>query len=145
IDEAELAPADNDDTERCEFGYIDAFHKQAYRMTLKDWSVVDAALSDQPLPYRRLDSAILETLFLKGALGMTDDDISHFNGLGYSSELGEAREFVTSATYDAGFFLRATPIQQIVDIAAAGVNMPPKSTYFYPKVPTGLVFNSLAG
>ena len=45
--------------------------------------------------------------------------------------------------YDAAFFLRSTPIRQVRDVAAAGVNMPPKSTYFFPKVPTGLLFNPL--
>jgi uncharacterized protein (DUF1015 family) len=44
---------------------------------------------------------------------------------------------------DCAFFLRPSPVQQVRDIAATGVNMPPKSTYFFPKVPTGLVFNAL--
>ena len=43
-----------------------------------------------------------------------------------------------AASYDAAFFLRSTPVSQVQAIAAAGVNMPPKSTFFYPKVPTGL-------
>ena len=49
----------------------------------------------------------------------------------------------SSGEYDAAFFLRSTPIEQVRAIAAAGVNMPPKSTYFFPKVPTGLLFNPL--
>jgi len=65
------------------------------------------------------------------------------NGLGYSSNLAEARELVDSKQYDLCFFLRPTPIEQIRRIAAEGENMPPKSTYFYPKIPTGLVFNPL--
>jgi uncharacterized protein (DUF1015 family) len=36
-----------------------------------------------------------------------------------------------------------TPVERVRDIAAAGENMPPKSTYFYPKVLTGMVFNPL--
>ena len=40
--------------------------------------------------------------------------------------------------------MRPTPVEQVREIAAAGVNMPPKSTYFFPKVPTGLLFNPLA-
>ena len=36
-----------------------------------------------------------------------------------------------------------TPVQRIQAVAESGENMPPKSTYFYPKVPTGLVFNPL--
>ena len=45
---------------------------------------------------------------------------------------------------DAGFFMRATPVAQVREVAEAGESMPPKSTYFFPKVPTGLVFNPLA-
>jgi uncharacterized protein (DUF1015 family) len=36
-----------------------------------------------------------------------------------------------------------TRVTQIQDVAAAGESMPPKSTYFFPKVPTGLLFNPL--
>ena len=48
-----------------------------------------------------------------------------------------------AATFDVAFFLRATPVSQVREIAAAGVNMPPKSTFFFPKVPTGLLVNPL--
>ena len=139
----DIAPPDNEDTAICEFGYIDSDRKHPMRLRLKDQSIADAALAGMPEPYRKLDTAILEALFLKGALDMTDDDISRLNGLWYSSDLAEAQEFVLSGRYDLCFFLRPTPIQQIVEIAAAGENMPPKSTFFYPKVPTGLVFNPL--
>ena len=77
-------------------------------------------------------------------LGMTEDDISHFNGLGYSKSLEEAKEKVESGEVDAAFFMRATPVEQVREVAETGESMPPKSTYFYPKVPTGLVFNPLA-
>jgi uncharacterized protein (DUF1015 family) len=40
--------------------------------------------------------------------------------------------------------MRATQVEQVREVAATGESMPPKSTYFYPKVPTGLVFNPLA-
>ena len=48
-----------------------------------------------------------------------------------------------SGAADAGFFMRPTPVEQVREVAASGESMPPKSTYFYPKVPTGLVFNPL--
>ncbi|MFY9265549.1 MAG: DUF1015 domain-containing protein [Solirubrobacterales bacterium] len=139
-----LAPSDSDDTSLCEFGYIDRFDGKPLRLKLKDQAIADAALAGKPAAYRELDTAILEALFLKGALGMSDDDISHLNRLGYSSDLDEARRLVERGEYDMAFFLRPTPIDQIRQIAAAGEIMPPKSTYFYPKVPTGLVFNPLA-
>jgi uncharacterized protein (DUF1015 family) len=96
-----------------------------------------------PEAYRHLDTAVLEALVLNGPLGLSEDDISHLKGLGYSRTDDEALQLVLSGAYDAAFFLRSTPIEQVRAIAAAGVNMPPKSTYFFPKVPTGLLFNPL--
>ena len=126
-----------------QLGYIDGFHKQPYRLTLKDRSIADAALEGKPAPYRRLDTAILEAIVLKGALGMTEDDISHLDGLAYSKSFDDAFDAVDSGRADAGFFMRATPVEQVQEVAEAGESMPPKSTYFFPKVPTGLLFNSL--
>ena len=48
-----------------------------------------------------------------------------------------------SGRADAAFFMAPTPVDQVREVAAAGESMPPKSTYFYPKIPTGLVFNVL--
>jgi uncharacterized protein (DUF1015 family) len=132
-----------DDGQRVTFGYMDSFLKQPFRMTLKDQSIADEALAGMPEPYRRLDTAVLEALVLRGALGMSEDDISHLRGLDYSKNLDDAIERVESGAADAGFFMRATPVAQVREVAEAGESMPPKSTYFYPKVPTGLVFNPL--
>jgi uncharacterized protein (DUF1015 family) len=142
IDAADLRPEDGDGP--LTMGYMDSHFKRAFRLTLKDQAIADAALADYPEPYRRLDTAVLEALILKGVLGMSEDDIAHLNGLGYSRTDDEARELVLSGAYDCAFFLRSSPVQQVRDIAAAGVNMPPKSTFFYPKVPTGLLFNPLS-
>jgi uncharacterized protein (DUF1015 family) len=125
------------------FGYMDSFHKQPYRVTLKDQSIADRALDGMPAPYRRLDTAVLEALVLRGALGMSEDDISHLNGLDYSKDLDDAVDAVQSGRADAGFFMRATPVEAVREVAETGESMPPKSTFFYPKVPTGLVFNPL--
>jgi uncharacterized protein (DUF1015 family) len=133
-------PAGND---RVTFGYMDSFFKRPFRFTLKDQSIADAALAGMPEPYRRLDTAVLEAVILRGALHMSEDDISHLRGLDYSKNLDDAIERVESGAADAGFFMRATPVEQVREVAATGEPMPPKSTYFYPKVPTGLVFNPL--
>ena len=137
-----VPPGEGDGT--IQMGYMDSFFKRAFRLTLKDQAMADEALDGMPEPYRRLDTAVLEALVLKGPLGLTEDDISELRGLDYARSFGEARELVESGTFDAGFFLRGIPVTQIQGIAAAGVNMPPKSTYFFPKVPTGLLFNPLA-
>jgi uncharacterized protein (DUF1015 family) len=142
-DTSALEPSGDDDDIR--IGYIDAHFQRPYMLTLKDPAIADAALPNRAEPYRRLDTAVLEALILKGALGMTDDDIDHLAGLGYARDFDQALGLVQSAEYDAAFFMGATPVRRIQEIAAAGESMPPKSTYFFPKVPTGLVFNRLVG
>jgi uncharacterized protein (DUF1015 family) len=141
IDQADLRPPDGDGP--LTMGYIDSYFKRAFRLTLKDQASADRALPDMPEAYRHLDTAVLEALVLNGPLGLSEDDIAHLDGLGYSRTDEEALALVLSGEYDAAFFLRSTPIEQVRAIAAAGVNMPPKSTFFYPKVPTGLLFNPL--
>jgi uncharacterized protein (DUF1015 family) len=125
-------------------GYIDSHFKRPFRLTLKDQAIADAALSGFSEAYRHLDTGVLEALVLKGALGLSDDDIAHFNGLFYARDTDEALAMVNSGEYDAAFIMRPTPVQQVRDVAAAGENMPPKSTYFFPKLLTGLLFNPLS-
>ena len=125
-------------------GYIDAHLQRPFMLTLKDPGIADRALPAHAEPYRRLDTAVLEALILKAALGLSDDDIDHLNGLGYARDDTQALELVRSAEYDAAFFMAPTPIEQVQEVAAAGESMPPKSTYFVPKVPTGLLFNPLS-
>jgi uncharacterized protein (DUF1015 family) len=137
----QLRPPDGDGP--LTMGYIDAHFKRGFRLTLKDQAIADEALDGMPEAYRRLDTAVLEALVLEGPLQLTEDDIAHLRGLGYSRTDDEALQLVLRGDYDAAFFLRSTPVEQVRAIAAAGVNMPPKSTYFFPKVPTGLLFNPL--
>jgi uncharacterized protein (DUF1015 family) len=124
-------------------GYLDAHHKRPLMLTLRDPAIAAAALPDKPAPYRALDTAVLEALVLHGALGMSEDDISHLNGLDYARDSAQARERVEAGEAAAAFFMRATPVAQVRDVAATGESMPPKSTYFFPKVLTGMVFNPL--
>jgi len=127
------------------FGYIDAHHKQPWRLTLKDTASLDdaPALAERSEPYRRLDAAALEALILGGALGMSTDDIAAKRGLSYCSVTSEAIDRVLRGEADAAFILRPTPVEQVRAIADEGENMPPKSTFFFPKLLTGLAFNPL--
>ncbi len=139
-DTAQLAPASGDEVR---IGYIDSHFKRPLMLTLRDQRIADEALPDHAPPYRRLDTAVLEAVILKGALGMTDHDIDELNGLGYARDFAQALELIEDGSYDAAFFMAPTPVQRIQEVAAAGESMPPKSTYFFPKVPTGLLFNPL--
>ncbi|HEV3071511.1 MAG TPA: DUF1015 domain-containing protein [Solirubrobacteraceae bacterium] len=127
-----------------QLGYIDAHAKRAWRLTLKDQAIAEAALSGHSEPYRRLDTGILEALLLKSALGLSDDDISHLHNFGYARDTAQAVELVQSGAYDVAFLMRPTPVEQVREVAQEGENMPPKSTFFFPKLLTGLLFNPLS-
>jgi uncharacterized protein (DUF1015 family) len=126
------------------FGFMDAHHRQPQRLTLKDPAVLDDALAGRSEAYRRLDAAALEALILRGALGLSEDDIAAKKGLAYQSSLDGALGKLDSGEAHAAFFLRPTPVEQVRAVAAAGETMPPKSTYFFPKLLTGIVFNPLS-
>jgi uncharacterized protein (DUF1015 family) len=141
-DPADLVPPDDYGT--IAFGYMDAFHRQPYRLRLKDPAVLAAALPDSSEAFRTLDAAALEALVLKGPLAMSTDDIAAKRGLSYCSDFGEAVARIDRERADAAFFLRPTPVEQVRAVADAGETMPPKSTYFFPKLLTGIAFNPLS-
>jgi uncharacterized protein (DUF1015 family) len=139
--EAELAPAPGRGP--LQLGYFDS-EGRTLHLTLRDQAIADEALSGWSKPYRELDTGVLEALVLKGALGLSDEDISHFNGLFYARDTAEALEMVRSGEYEAAFLMRPTPVEQVREVAAEGENMPPKSTFFYPKLLTGLLLSPLS-
>jgi uncharacterized protein (DUF1015 family) len=96
-----------------------------------------------PEAYRHLDTGVLEALLLKPALGLSDEDIDHLHNFGYARDAAEALALIDAGSYDVAFLLRPTPIELVRAVAASGASMPPKSTYFFPKVLTGLLFNPL--
>jgi uncharacterized protein (DUF1015 family) len=129
--------------ERVELGYYDAHHRRPLRLALRDPAIADRVLANRPAPYRRLDTALLEGLVLYEALGLTEDDVARQKGITYAKRTDHAIEAVESGAAEAAFFMSATPVELVQEVAAAGESMPPKSTFFYPKIPTGLVFNPL--
>ena len=126
------------------FGYIDSHFKRGFRLRLASNPALDRALGGRSEAYRTLDAAILEELVLKGILGMSTEDIAAKRGIGYTPSIEEALAKLNAGDYQAAFLLRPTPVEQVREVAAAGETMPPKSTYFFPKLLTGVVFNPLS-
>ena len=125
------------------FGYVDAHHRKGYRLRLKDPAVLERAIPGVSDAYLSLDAAILEALLLRDALGMSEQDIEAKRGIAYTADAERALASLDGAS-DAVFLMRPTPVDQVRAVAAAGETMPPKSTYFYPKLLTGIVFNPLS-
>jgi uncharacterized protein (DUF1015 family) len=92
---------------------------------------------------RALDLAALHVALLEDRVGITPDDVAAGERLTYTRSEADARERVARGEADAAILVRPTRLDQLADVASAGDVMPQKSTYFYPKLLTGLVFNPL--
>lgn len=112
-------------------------------MTLKDPAVMDALLPDLSPVSRQLDVNVLHTLVLERLLGIDRENMKNQINLTYTRSLREAIDNVDAGVYQCSFLLNPTRVSEIRDVAAAGEKMPQKSTYFYPKLITGLTMNKL--
>ncbi len=91
--------------------------------------------------WKRLDVTILHTLILEKYLGIGSKQRADESNLIYVRDEAAAKEFVDSGAAQLAFYMNATKVQEVTDIATSGEKMPQKSTFFYPKVITGLVMN----
>ncbi len=112
--------------------------KKYFLLRLKNIKILDKLIADKPKEYRALDAAIFNYLVLKNILKLDLNNLSDIKYSPYPSEfLGE----VDLDPLNIAFFLNPVKIEQIINVALGGNKMPPKSTYFYPKVLSGLVIN----
>jgi len=146
FDVVELPEAQEPDgkgAEKVQIGLLDSRDGSSKMLTLRNPASAAAALSDKSAAYRELDTGVLEALLLRGPLGLTEDRIDHLDGFAYARDLASAVNAVADGSADVAFLMGPTPVTRIRAIAEAGEYMPPKSTYFFPKIPTGLVINPL--
>ena len=125
------------------FGFFDG---TAFSLlTLRDAAVMDTLLPDVSPASRGLDVNVLHTLVLERLLSIDQENMRNQVNLTYTRSLSEALESVRSGDFQCCFLLNPTRVSEIRDVAAAGEKMPQKSTYFYPKLITGLTMNRLDG
>lgn len=117
---------------------------KCYVMTLKDEGAVKKLLPDMSEAYCGLDVTVLHSLVLERILGIDKENMANQKNLTYTRSRGEALEAVDMDGADCSFILNPTKVSEIRDVAAAGEKMPQKSTYFYPKLITGLVMNNFS-
>jgi uncharacterized protein (DUF1015 family) len=90
---------------------------------------------------QRLDVNILHKIFLENVLSISQTDIHQQKYLKYYKNQNDERRDFESGALQIAFFMNPTPVQQVVDVSRGGEKMPQKSTFFYPKLLTGLVIN----
>lgn len=111
-------------------------------LSLKSVGVMDKVFGDKiPSVFKDLDVTVLHSLVLNNMLGITQEAQEKQLNLVYVKSYDEA---LTACKKDANqlvFLLNPTKIEQVKAVAEAGFVMPQKSTYFYPKLLSGLVLN----
>ena len=112
-------------------------------LTLKDPAVMEALLPGTSPAYRTLDVSILHSLVLERLLGIDKENMASQKNLTYTRSAEEAQRSVDQGESQCCFLLNPTRVEEIGQVAQNGEKMPQKSTYFYPKLITGLVVNSL--
>lgn len=98
---------------------------------------------DVPDAWRNLAPAVLQHLILEPILHIDADALAGGQAVTYTHHLDELIEAIASGNANAAFVLPAPTLQDVIDTADAGSFMPQKSTYFVPKLPTGLVLHAL--
>ncbi|MGQ9569303.1 MAG: DUF1015 domain-containing protein [Thermodesulfovibrionales bacterium] len=114
---------------KCTFGFYQNIDDRWYILKCKENS-----LSKIHPSLRQIDVFVLHDLILKNILDISDID--------YEMDTKKTLEKVKSGEYSAAFFLNPTSVEDVEIVASLSVRMPPKSTYFYPKLLTGIVINS---
>lgn len=98
-----------------------------------------------PEVLRKLPVVVLHELVFGRMLGITPEATAREAHLSYVKSEQEVFDSVGQGSAQIGIVMKPTRVQQVVEVSGAGEVMPQKSTWFYPKVMTGLVFRSLEG
>ncbi|HHU63531.1 MAG TPA: DUF1015 domain-containing protein [Clostridiales bacterium] len=114
-----------------------------YFVSLKSREILDNIQTDMSYAYRNLDVTILHTLILDNILGIDKEKLVNQDNVFYTRSIKEAIKEVERGNYQISFILNATKIDEMKQVALHQEKMPQKSTYFYPKLLTGLVINDL--
>lgn len=106
---------------------------------------IGSYLTERKIPpvLHDLDVVVLDEVIFRSLLGVSESLLADENNIHFKHDLTAAFSGVQSSDYEVGFFVNPTRIEQVQDVATAGLIMPHKSTYFYPKVGSGLVINLL--
>ena len=113
------------------------------QLTLKSFDSIKELLPDLSKASQELDVTVLHTLILEKIFGIDKENMANQINLTYTKYFREAIDGVNNKEFQCAFILNPTRVTEIRDVALAGEKMPQKSTYFYPKMITGMVMNEL--
>jgi uncharacterized protein (DUF1015 family) len=118
-----------------------------YVAVLKDARAMNVAAPHKSAAYRSLDVAVLHKLILDELLGIDEEVLARGENLEYVKDaptaIDDSIAQVDAGLKQAAFFMNPIKMQQLIEVTDAGERMPQKSTYFYPKMFTGVTINKL--
>ena len=109
-----------------------------YRLKLKDYSVLEPEKSDT---LKRLALTALHSVIFDKVFDMSETDIKNQIYLSYTEDISKAINEVKNGNYQCSFILKPNKVSEVMEVALMGEKMPQKSTFFYPKLKTGLIIN----
>jgi uncharacterized protein (DUF1015 family) len=112
-------------------------------LRLKNPDAVTAALPEAPAEVRDLDVSILHAIVFDRIFGIRAEEVRQGGNIEYTIDAPGALAAVASGAADGAFLMNPPIVQDVERVSNAGVTMPEKSTYFYPKLLTGLLINPL--
>lgn len=126
------------------FGYKGSGDDYYYTLILKNRTIMDKLIPDHSPTWRNLDVSVLHKAILERYLGIDKQALKQKENIDYIRDSEQALKLVENEEYQAAFFLNPTKIEEVKEIADNGEKMPQKSTDFYPKLLTGMVFHKMA-
>jgi uncharacterized protein (DUF1015 family) len=126
------------------FGLIAKDDAKPMLLTIANAAAIDALLPQDRSPeWRALDYAIANHVIMRHGLGVSETEMTDHSSVWFTEDPAEAESNVRSGRGKYAVLLNPVPVNTVLDLAEAGERMPQKSTFYFPKVPTGLLFNPL--
>ncbi|MFA6988812.1 MAG: DUF1015 domain-containing protein [Candidatus Gastranaerophilaceae bacterium] len=119
--------------------------KSFYIVKIKDRNAVNSLLGSKEVPdvLKKLDLSVLHKIIITDYLQIKEEDQMKQNGIKYIKKEEEAFNSLDNGEASIIFVMATPSIEIIKEISEEGYRMPQKSTYFYPKLISGLVINPL--
>lgn len=118
--------------------------KKYYLMKLKNGAdVLSIVKEDVPLPVKKLNVTLLHDFVLRQTLGISKEAQEKKLNINYTIDKDEVDSVIQRGKGQIGFILNSTKVEQVREVADARAVMPQKSTYFYPKLLSGMLMSGL--
>ncbi len=114
-----------------------------YFVSMKNPKIMQTRASDKCSAWQELDVSVLHLLILEDLLGIDEGKLLRKENIIYSKDAAESLRMCSKHEkgIQCGFLMRSTTMEQVKNVSYEGEVMPQKSTYFFPKVLSGMVFN----